>query len=253
MQDHNILNNAQHGFRKKKSTETALLQLTKSLFERKATKIFTYIVALDFSRAFDTLDFKIMCNILSYFISESMVTWFHSYLTSRQQSTKYCGITSDACSLLNGIPQGGVLSATLFTIYLNNLLNLLDQDTAIAYADDITVIGSSQTPSEAYDNIIKIITTTFNWADCHCLLLNFNKCQSMLLSPFTEKQFVTNTELFIPNASKTILTLKELRIFGVILSNNLKWTNQSSHVCKSASKMIDVLNGLGTSLYFTSS
>ena len=29
MQNHNILNNAQHGFRKKKSTETALLQLTK--------------------------------------------------------------------------------------------------------------------------------------------------------------------------------------------------------------------------------
>ena len=32
MQDHNILNNAQHGFRKKKSTETALFQLTKSLY-----------------------------------------------------------------------------------------------------------------------------------------------------------------------------------------------------------------------------
>ena len=73
MQDHNILNNAQHGFRQKKWTETALLQLTKSLFERKAAKFFIYIVALDASRAFDTLDLKIMCNFLSYFISESTV------------------------------------------------------------------------------------------------------------------------------------------------------------------------------------
>ena len=69
----------------------------------------------------------------------------------------------------------------------------------------------------------------------------------MLLSPFTRKQFVTNTELFIPNASKPILTLIELHILRVTLSNNLKWTTQSSHVCKSASKMIGVLNGLGTS------
>ena len=73
MQDHNILNNAQHGSRKKKSTGTALLQLTKSLFERKAAKLFTYVVALDFSRAFNTIDIKIMCNFLSYFTSESTV------------------------------------------------------------------------------------------------------------------------------------------------------------------------------------
>ena len=36
------------------------------------------------------------------------------------------------------------------------------------------------------------------------------------------------------------------------VSNNLKWTTQSSHVRKSASKMIGVLNKLGTSLNFTS-
>ena len=59
MQDHNILNNAQHGFRKKKSTETAILQLTKSLFECKAAKLFTYLVALDFSHVFDTIAFKL--------------------------------------------------------------------------------------------------------------------------------------------------------------------------------------------------
>ena len=85
-----------------------------------------------------------------------------------------------------------------------------------------------------------------------CLVLNFKKCQSMLLSPFTRKHFVTNTELFIPNASKSILTIKELRILGVKLSSNLKWTTQSSHVRKSASKMIGVLNRLWTSLNFTS-
>ena len=116
----------------------------------------------------------------------------------------------------------------------------------------ILLSGSGRTPSEAYNNIIQIITTIFNWADRHCLAFNFNKCQSMLLSPFTRKQFITNTELFIPNASKPILTLKELRILGVTLSNNLKWTTQSSHVRKLASKMIGVLNRLGTALNFTS-
>ena len=74
----------------------------------------------------------------------------------------------------------------------------------------------------------------------------------MLLSPFTRKKFVTSIELFISNASKPILTIKELRILGVTLSNNLKWTTQSSLVRKSASKIIGVLNRLGTSLNFTS-
>ena len=74
----------------------------------------------------------------------------------------------------------------------------------------------------------------------------------MLLSPFTRKKFVTSIGLFISNASKPILTIKELRILGVTLSNNLKWTTQSSLVRKSASKIIGVLNRLGTSLNFTS-
>ena len=45
----------------------------------------------------------------------------------------------------------------------------------------------------------------------------------MLLSSFSWKQFVIDiyTEHIIPNTSTPILTLKELRILGVALSNNL--------------------------------
>ena len=76
MQNPNILNKAQHGFRKKKSTETALFLLTKSLHEHEAFKCFTYIAALDWSCALNTTDFEIMCNFLSYFTSELTVAWF---------------------------------------------------------------------------------------------------------------------------------------------------------------------------------
>ena len=51
---------------------------------------------------------------------------------------------------------------------------------------------------------------------------------------------------------KTYFNIKQLRILGVTLSNNLKWITQSSNVLKSASKMIGVLNRLGTSLNFSS-
>ena len=63
----------------------------------------------------------------------------------------------------------------------------------------------------------------FNRADCHGLVINFNKCQSKVLL-FLEKN-LSHFELMIPNASKPILILEELHVRGKTLSNNLKWDN----------------------------
>ena len=51
-----LLNTAQHGFRRRRSCETALLRLSSLLFDTRRSKQWSSIVTIDFSKAFDTLN-----------------------------------------------------------------------------------------------------------------------------------------------------------------------------------------------------
>ena len=68
----NTLNESQHGFRHGRSCQTALLRLSKILFTLKNAKKSICITTLDYSRAFDTINFDIMYSRLSHFTNSTL-------------------------------------------------------------------------------------------------------------------------------------------------------------------------------------
>ena len=94
IESYDILNDTQHGYRKDWSYETALLQLSNRLFSLKASKQFSYMIALDFSKAFDTLNHTILLHRVSQFYNSLTSSSFMSFLLNRNQRTKYCDAIS---------------------------------------------------------------------------------------------------------------------------------------------------------------
>ena len=81
------LSPVKHGFRKSRSCQTALLSLSSSLFCNRQNKCHSIIAALDYSKAFDTLDHQLLLHKLGALgISGKTITWFKSYLTQRYVS-----------------------------------------------------------------------------------------------------------------------------------------------------------------------
>ena len=78
-----------------------------------------FLVLLDLSAAFDTIDHDILLNRLksSIGLSDKSLSWFNSYLKDRFQSIVIDGVTSEPVNLKYGVPQGSVLGPILFTIY----------------------------------------------------------------------------------------------------------------------------------------
>ena len=141
--DHMILSDIQHGFCTGFSCEMALCRLSSLLFEAKRMKKDSVLVTLDFSRAFDTLNFEVLLSALqSSYFSPLTLQWFKSYLTGHQQLTAYAGEHSDPQDISTGISQGSLLGPLLFNLYINSLLNLLPCDCMVAYADNITLVCS---------------------------------------------------------------------------------------------------------------
>ena len=83
----------------------------------------------------------------------------------------------DQISLINkGVIQGGTLSPTLFTVFMDDLLIQLDQKGyhVFAYADDIAILGSGE------KKLLKAWQTVWNWQLDSQMAVNRKKSGIML-------------------------------------------------------------------------
>ena len=79
----------QYGFQEGKSTELAINALLNIITESLDNKMRTYCVFLDFAKAFDTANHKILLKKLEYYgIRGTSFQWFESYLTNMKQCVK---------------------------------------------------------------------------------------------------------------------------------------------------------------------
>ena len=89
---HNLLSEAQFGFRKYHSTATCMLQLMDIIYKNIDGGLLTGVIFLDLKKAFDTVDHNILLQKLHIFnLSENSITWFRNYLTGRVQAVKSNG------------------------------------------------------------------------------------------------------------------------------------------------------------------
>ena len=134
---HNILNEHQYGFRKKHSTNHAILELVTKITNAIENNQYTMGVFLDLSKAFDTVNHAILLHKLEHYgIRGIVLEWFKNYLQFRKQAVKYKTTKSDSLTISCGVPQGSVLGPLLFLIYINDISKCSQILSFILFADD---------------------------------------------------------------------------------------------------------------------
>ena len=108
----------QSAYRSAHSTETALVRVSSDILSALDRREGVFLVLLDLSAAFDTIDRELMLNRLSNIgVEGTTLRWFSLYLQDRHQFVSISGSTSKSIPLRFGVPQGSVLGPFLFTQY----------------------------------------------------------------------------------------------------------------------------------------
>jgi len=88
LMEHDLLADAQSGFRPCHSTLTALLDITDDWFSNMDNGLLNGVLFLDLKKAFDTVDHEIPLRKLQlYRVDSTSLKWFQSYLTDHKERT----------------------------------------------------------------------------------------------------------------------------------------------------------------------
>ena len=103
---HKLDNPYQSAYKTGHSTKTALLSIKYEVHLSLSRGEPTALILLDFSAAFDTIDYSTLLHCLQMWfgIGGSVLKWFTSYLSERYHSIKIGSTLSDLCKLLFGVP-----------------------------------------------------------------------------------------------------------------------------------------------------
>ena len=89
---------------------------------------------LDMSSAFDVVNHELLLKKLAcYGFSEHIILWIKSYLSERRQCVSIGGCISKFLDVNSGVPQGSILGPLLYTIFTNELPEVLldDMETSV--------------------------------------------------------------------------------------------------------------------------
>ena len=240
LEEHNILVDFQHGFRKFHSCETQLVNTVEDLARSINYRRQTDVLILDFSKAFDKVPHqRLLQKFEQYGVRGETLNWINSWLTGRTQQVILEGSRSERTLVKSGVPQGTVLGPLCFLVYINDIGDNISSPIRL-FADDTLLYGLVHSVSDAH-NLQLDLDRLIIWAQVWQMEFHPSKC-------FVLRICRTRNPIIYPYSmlGQTLKPVENHPYLGIILSESLNW---KSHVLDVKNKANRTLGFVKRNLY----
>ena len=235
----NALYKFQFGFRKKYSTNHALLSIVEEIRESLDNKTFACGVFIDLEKAFDTVNHSILLGKLEHYGIRGIANdWFKSYLTSREQRVKLNNVTSNYSNITCGVPQGSILGPLLFLLYINDMNKAVKHSIIHHFADDTNLLCKDKNPKMLKIKMNEDLKLIFQWLCANRLSLNVAKTEFIIFKP---PRMNLDERFTLRLNGTTLFESTKIKYLGIILDPKLTWKHHIFELRKKLNKSIGII------------
>ena len=227
--ENDLTSQHQSDFKPGDSCINQLLLITHQIYQSFDEGFDVRSVFLDISKTFDKvwhygLNFKLNG------ISGNLLNLLSNFLRNRKQRVVLNGQTSSWADVNAGVPQGSILDPLLFSIYINDLADVLSSN-ANLFADDTSLFSVvhnvNTTENELNNGLVKISRWAYRWK----MSLNpdpSKQAQELIFSRKTKKEYHPPLAFNNDNVSET----NSQKRLGVVLDNHLSFEDHLKMILK---------------------
>ena len=255
-----LLHPSHHGSRAKHSTCTALIEMYDSWIESIECDEMAGVMMLDLSAAFDLVDHELLLKKLELLgFDQNTVIWFWSYLRGRSQCVYVDGKLSDFEHVSVGVPQGSVLGALLYILFVNDLpevvhghngaapelgkkeevsfnIKCFDCGSLCCYVDDSTYMYSSKDPATLSEKLSAQYKKLAQYMGDNKLVINDDKTHLLVMA--TKKHDALRAEVSINTGTVIVKPVVTEKLLGINIHQSLKW---KEHIVSNDKSMLKML------------
>ena len=243
LESNKYLSPYQNGFRPGRSTADSLLQLIDQVQRGFQTKHVTIALFLDLKAAFDKVNkTALLIKLHKIGIRGRLANFTQEFLKDRTFQVR-CGNTySPTYTQDHGLPQGSVLSPTLFLIMINDMFEDISKISPhikySLFADDIAIWFTHPCVDRAHTFIQLALTHVQAWCNAWGLQISPSKSAGLV---FTNQPVFLTPRLPLMINNETIKYVKQYKYLGITLNQNLSFTAHFDDLRQRCSRRLNIM------------
>ena len=239
LESKNLLSNRQFGFRKNKSTLDPLQMLSREIQNAFAIQNEVVGVFFDLEKAYDTTwRGGILSQLSSWGIGGNMFLFIKEFLTDRYIKVRVGSEHSSLYLQEEGVPQGSVLSVTLFAVAINSLMeNIPAGIQGTLFVDDFAIYCTASSAVEGCRKIQVAINEASKWAEGRGFRFSPQKTKAIR---FTRKRRAEVVPTLFLN-DNILPYEEEVKFLGVIFDKSLTFASHINDLKNRVKQSLNIL------------
>ena len=234
METNNLFTKHQHGFMRKRSCVTQLLESIEKWIEMIEQGYSVDVVYLDFQKAFDTVPHqRLMSKIYNYGIRGNVFNWIEDFLKSRRQRVVLNSYKSEWSNVLSGVPQGSVLGPLLFVLFINDLPSVVNSYNKI-FADDTKIFAGIKYENDTL-SLQDDLYNLHNWSNKWQLNFNIGKCKLLHIGKKNTEEIYVMHQNNILKSIDSVIVQPDL---GILMDKSLDFSDHIFSIVLKANKIL---------------
>jgi len=227
-----ILYEKQHGFRRGRSCESQLLELTHDLQSNLHEGKQTDLIIMDFAKAFDKVCHEKLLTILhNYGIDGHTIRWIKNFLSDRSQRVVVEGACSSPLPVTSGVPQGTVLGPALFLCYINNMPEGISSSVRL-FADDTVIYRKISDPDD-HAILQQDLHRLAEWEAEYSMEFHPQKCSVLRVT----RSRTLSTYNYTLHGT-TLQSTESTKYLGVTITKDLTWEQHIANIRTKANQQL---------------